>query len=150
MTGQTLEIDQTYFVNAPVATVFRVLTVPSELIRWFLKKAQLPPTKGRGYGFEWQGGYSHAGRVLDFVKNRRVSLSRPNSFKNLPGETQVTFTVRKRGSGTLLQVRHVGYKRSDAWLRLYGGTQSGWAHYLMNLNSVLEHGHDLRSPRDLA
>ncbi len=53
MTGQTLEIDQTYFVNAPVATVFRALTVPSELIRWFLKKAQLPPTKSRGYGFEW-------------------------------------------------------------------------------------------------
>ncbi len=148
--GRSLEIDQTYFVNAPVAKVFRALTVPSELGRWFLKKAQLSPTKGRGYAFWWQGGYSHAGRVLEFVQNRRVSLSWPNSVKHVPGETRVTFAVRKRGSGTLLRVRHVGYKRSNAWLQLHGGTQSGWADYLVNLKSVLEHGHDLRSPRDLA
>ncbi len=130
--------------------MFRALTVSSELIRWFLRKAQLSPTKVRGYTFWWQGGYTHAGRVLEFVRNRRLSLSWPNSVKYVPGETRVTFTVRKLGSGTLLRVRHVGYKRSDAWLQLCGGTQSGWAYYLMSLKSVLEHGHDLRSPRDLA
>ena len=56
--------------------------------------------------------------------------------------------LRKSGRGTLISIRHSGYPRTPGWVEIYGGTQAGWAYYLMNLKSVLETGRDLRSPKD--
>ncbi|MGC2289223.1 MAG: SRPBCC domain-containing protein [Thermoplasmata archaeon] len=145
MTEKTLTITQAYHVNAPVPTVFRALTDPDVLKTWFLADAHVDPKAGGSYEFTWQGGYKHEGKVLGFVRNRLVKLSWPSRGI---GDTRVTFTVRRDGTGTILEVRHTGYKRSDAWLEMYGGTESGWAYYLMNLKSVLEHGHDLRAAGD--
>jgi hypothetical protein len=60
----------------------------------------------------------------------------------------MTFTVARQGRGTLLRLRHVGYPDSGGWAPIYGATQSGWSYFLMNLKSVLEHGHDLRCEQD--
>jgi hypothetical protein len=50
--------------------------------------------------------------------------------------------------GTLLTVEHTGFPRGEEWVELYGGTEWGWTYFAMNLKSVLESGHDLRSPSD--
>lgn len=148
VSGKTLTIEQTLFVKAPVGDVFRALSDPSELRRWFLKSARLPPKKGEDYEFVWQGGYRHEGQVLDFVRNRRLSLSWPNRYRNATKWTKVTFTLSREGRGTRLELRHAGYPRSGGWVEVYGDTMSGWAYFLMNLKSVLQYGHDLRSPKD--
>jgi uncharacterized protein YndB with AHSA1/START domain len=129
--------------------VFRALSNPDELTRWFLRSARLPAMKGEEYEFVWQGGYRHCGKVLAFEKNRRLSLSWPNRYRRTTRWTRVTFTVTRQGRGTLVRLKHVGHARSEGWIEIYGGTQSGWAYFMMNLRSVLEHGFDLRSPRDL-
>src|SRR5271170_2476660 len=147
MAASTLTIHQVFHLRAPVAKVFRALTDPSEITKWFLAKAQLTPRRGGRYDFTWQGGYRHEAAVLEFVQNRRLTLEWPGVGR---GITRVTFSVRREGMGTRLEVRHTGYRRTPAWLEMYGGTQSGWAYYLMNLKSVLEHGHDLRSAGDTA
>ncbi|MGP8078385.1 MAG: SRPBCC family protein [Thermoplasmata archaeon] len=145
MAAKSLTIRQVYQVKAPVKAVFRALTEPAGLVTWFLAKAKLEPRRGGSYEFTWQGGYRHRGKVLDYVKNRRLSLTWPT--RRL-GDTRVTFTLRRAGAGTRIEIRHTGYQRTDAWLEMYGGTQSGWAYFFVNLKSVLEHGHDLRTPGD--
>ncbi|MGC2289221.1 MAG: SRPBCC domain-containing protein [Thermoplasmata archaeon] len=145
MADRNLTIRQGYHVEAPVETVFRALTEPEELTRWFLTDAVLPPERGATYVFTWTRNRRHSGKVMDFVRNQRLTLSWPAHGL---GDTRVTLSVRPDAQGTRLEVRHTGYRKTDAWLKIYGGTQSGWAYYLTNLKSVLEHGHDLRAPGD--
>jgi len=78
MPRKTLVIEQNLYIKAPVGDVFRALSDSSELPRWFLKSARLPPKKGEDYEFVWQGGYRHEGQVLEFIPNRKLSLSWPN------------------------------------------------------------------------
>lgn len=149
MSGRALVIEQKVFVKAPVGDVFRALSDPSELRRWFLKSARVPAKAGEDYEFVWQGGYRHEGKVLEYVPNRRLSLSWPNRHGGRTNWSTATFTVSKEGRGTLLHLRHAAFPREGGWVGVYGDTSSGWAYYLMNLKSVLEHGHDLRSPKDV-
>jgi len=148
MPAKKLTIDQSFFYETTPERVFRAVTEPKEIVRWFLAKAELPPKKGARYRFEWPGGYSHEGTVLDFVPGRRVTLSWPNGPVSRRFHTRVTFSVRRAGKGTFLTVHHSGFPPTPVGIEQYGGTESGWAYYLVNLRSVLEHGRDLRSPRD--
>jgi uncharacterized protein YndB with AHSA1/START domain len=129
-------------------TVFRAVSTPAGLRRWFLKSASLPTVEGAKYEFVWQGGYRHTAKVLEFVPNRRLSLQRWNRAGRRTLGSRVTFDLRSRGKGTLLHLSHTGYPRPDPWIEVYGATQSGWAYFLQNPKSVLEHDHDLRSSRD--
>jgi uncharacterized protein YndB with AHSA1/START domain len=148
MPPKGLSIKQAYFFNARQDQVFRALSDPREIVRWFLAKAELTPKKGTTYRFEWPGGYSHEGKVLDVIPGCRLTLSWPNGPANRRFLTRVTFTLRRAGTGTFLTVQHTGFPTTPVGIEQYGGTQSGWAYYFVNLRSVLEHGHDLRSPRD--
>ena len=148
MAERKLKIQQSYFVAAPVSKVFRALSDPRGLTTWFLAKAQVEPRKGGAYEFEWRAGYRHSGKVLDFVRGKKLSLTWPNGVGRKRLTTRVTFSVRRQGRGTRVHLRHTGYPRSDPWIEVYGATQCGWSYFLMNLKSVLEHGHDLRSPKD--
>jgi uncharacterized protein YndB with AHSA1/START domain len=148
MPARTLTVDQSFFIRKPPKVVFRAISDPAQIVRWFLARAELPTEKGAPYRFEWPGGYSHEGKVLEFVKDRRLTLSWPNGTPSKRFLTRVTFTVRRAGTGSFLKVHHTGFPRTPGGIEQYGGTQSGWAYYLVNLRSVLEHGQDLRSPRD--
>jgi uncharacterized protein YndB with AHSA1/START domain len=143
----SLPLHQRYHIRAPVVRGFRTLTEPTEITRWFLAHAELPPQRGAPYEFTWEGGYTHRGKVLDFVRDRRLARTRPGPGGKM---TRVSFSFRPERGGTRLDVRHPGYGRTPSRLELYGSTRSGWAYLLMNLKSVLEHGHDLRATGDLA
>jgi uncharacterized protein YndB with AHSA1/START domain len=148
MAGKRLVVVQAYYYRAPVGRVFRSLTDPKELARWFIKKADLTPRKGAAYRFEWPGGYHHEGEVLEVEPNRRLALSWPHGSGRSRFVSRATFSVRSSGSGTILSLRHTGFPRTAFGVEQYGGTQAGWAYYFLNLRSVLEHGRDLRSLRD--
>ncbi|MGC2034729.1 MAG: SRPBCC domain-containing protein, partial [Thermoplasmata archaeon] len=124
-TKAPLVIEQAYFLEAPVPDVYRALTDPKGLAGWFLAKADMPAQKGEEYQFWWQGGYHHRGLVLERVKNRRLSLSWPNTYRGETKETRVTFALSKKGRGTLLRLRHTGYPAATGWIDIYGATQSG-------------------------
>ena len=148
MSRRTLDIDQHYFIRAPLSRVFAALTEPRWLSRWFLASARIRPVAGSSYTFRWQGGHSHSGRVVEVVPNHRLTLTWPNRVNRVTRETRVTFELSQKGRGTLLRVHHVGYPSAVRWLPTYGATQCGWAYFSVNLRSVLENGHDLRSRWD--
>jgi uncharacterized protein YndB with AHSA1/START domain len=143
-------IRKQFYIDASPKKVFRAISEPERLTRWFLHDAKLAPKKGGKYTFVWQGGYSHTGRVVEFVDGRRLTLTWPqfaDDSKRL-GETRLTLAVVKKGTGSLLRIEHTGFQKNERWIETYAGTHSGWAYFVMNLKSVLEHGHDLRSKHD--
>jgi len=144
-------IKESFLIQAHPSKVLNHLTSPAKLKRWFLESAKLSPRKGGNYQFVWQGGYNHVGKVTDYAKDSKLGLSWPAFWKGKEvGTTKVTFRLKPKENGTLLQLTHAGYKRAgDSWVELYAMTYSGWAYYCMNLKSVIETGKDLRRQDDV-
>jgi uncharacterized protein YndB with AHSA1/START domain len=142
-------IQQTYVLTSPPARVFAALTEPKLLTKWFVTKAVVTPRKGGSYRLSWGKAYSMRGRVLEFDAPRKLRLA---WVDHLGGskvfETEARFEIVKHGRGAKLTVTHRGFKSGKKWVVLHGGVASGWAYYLQNLRSVLDHGTDLRSPSD--
>jgi uncharacterized protein YndB with AHSA1/START domain len=134
-----------YFEKAQPEKIFQALTQPKMLVKWFLSKAKLDPKKGGSYSFDWIGGYHMTDKVKRFEENKAVSFSWIDKLKN--GETARTtasFEVAKKGRGTLLKLRHTGFKDPEH----FADCSSRWAYYLTNMKSVLDSGLDLRSKYD--
>lgn len=138
-------IEQTFYYAVPVDRVYAALTDPRRLVEWFVDKARITAKKGGSFRFTW-GTYTLRGKVRGAEPPKRLILLWVDRFKGgKVFETEVRFELRKRRKGTLLTVTHSGFKDGKRWVALFGSIQSGWAHYLTNLKSVLEHGVDLRS-----
>ena len=141
-------VEQEYYYDATPDKVFKALTVPKELKKWFLGDAKIRAKEGSTYKFTWKGGFSHIGKVEKVETDRELVLTWPDKINNKVYETRAAFTMKKKGRGTLLKVKHTGFKDGEDWIWLFGGVQSGWAYYLTNLKSVLSQGVDLRSEFD--
>lgn len=141
-------IEQAYYYPVPPEKVFKALTKKKTLVKWFLKDATIKPKAGSAYKFVWEGGYTHDGKVEEVDLGKRIVLTWPDKIKGKTYETKVSFTLAKKGKGTMLKVKHTGFKEGNDWVWLYGAVQSGWAYYLTNLKSVLAEGVDLRSEYD--
>jgi uncharacterized protein YndB with AHSA1/START domain len=139
----------TYYFAASPARVFAALTDPALLTKWFVEKAVVTPRPGGAYRLSWGAGFSMKGKIEEFSAPKRMTVTWVDRLEGgKTFETQARFSLTKKGKGTLLEVTHRGFKSGKKWLALHGAVQSGWAYYLMNLKSVLDHGIDLRSPSD--
>lgn len=127
--------------------MFRALVDPAWIVRWLSDRAEMDPRKGGAYLLAWKDGPEHRGEVLDCVPGRRLTLTWSWPGLELTG-TRLSMSVAAKGRGTLLKVEHRGFPRTERWVDLYGGSEWGWTYFFLNLKSVLENGHDLRSPLD--
>ncbi len=142
-------IHQTFYYAAPPRRIFAALTDPAELRRWFVHRAEISLEPGAPFRFQWKGGYTLNGRVKSADPPKRLVLAWIDRFEGgNVFETEARFELRKKGKGTLLGLTHRGFQQGPPWVGLYGAIQSGWAYYLTNLRSVLEHRIDLRSDLD--
>jgi|HubBroStandDraft_1064217.scaffolds.fasta_scaffold00229_16 uncharacterized protein YndB with AHSA1/START domain len=141
-------IRQTYILLAPPARVFAALTDPKVLPKWFVSKATVTPRKGGSFRLSWGKTYTMRGKVLEIQVPRTLRLSWNDRIDGKAFATEARFDLAKHGRGTKLTVTHRGFKSGKKWVALHGGVASGWAYYLQNLRSVLDHGTDLRSPSD--
>ncbi len=143
-------VKQRYFVNAAPEKVFRALTQPILLKKWFVSSASFSPRTGGNYTFNWGGETSQSGKVLTYVRDKSLILSWPQVQRGKPlGMTRATFKLKPKDKGTLLDVNHTGFKSGTLWNENYSSVCSGWAYFLMNLKSVLQYGRDLRSEKDV-
>jgi uncharacterized protein YndB with AHSA1/START domain len=136
------------FVHASPSKAFGALTRPALLTRWFVDHATIDLRKGGRYAFSWDGGPTHAGAVTEFIPGKRITLSWqwPGHEKLEP--TRLRMTVEPAKSGTIVRFAHSGFHAQGPWIELHDGAIQGWTYFLMNLKSVVDHGHDLRSPLD--
>ncbi|MEO9321208.1 MAG: SRPBCC domain-containing protein [Nitrososphaera sp.] len=143
--SRTFVAEQSYYFKSPPGKVFDSLTEPGLLVKWFLSKAKLDKKSGGAYQFDWIGGYHMEGKVKEFEEGKRVTFSRHDKIPSGEMvETSASFQVEKKGSGSILSLRHSGFRDPEHLAEC----SSRWAYYLTNLKSVLEYGHDLRSEYD--
>jgi len=128
------------FIRASQAKVYKAWTNSTELANWFSEKAEIDPKKGGKLYFEWLAGDKLTTEVTSVTKNRRVLF--PFGSR---GE-KVEVKMLKSGKGTVCQLRQYDMITSPAmkW-EMHMGCKTGWAFFLANLKSYLEHGIDLRS-----
>jgi uncharacterized protein YndB with AHSA1/START domain len=141
-------IELPIFIHASPDAVFRAITEPAQLTRWLLDRATLSARKGGRYSFSWEDGPTHTGRVLEFVPDEELTLSWQWPGHEKLGVTTLRLSLEAEEGGTVLRFAHTGFGAGEAWTDLYDGAIRGWTYLQMNLKSVLEVGHDLRSPLD--
>jgi len=141
-------VSHKFFIRAPPKKVFEAVSDPKQLVKWASDTATVSPRKGGSYTLGFDGGrWIHSGKVLQYLPGVKVAYSWEWPGGELHG-TKLTWTVKPMKGGTLLKVEHSGFPRSEKWTDLYGITEWGWTYYSMNLKSVMETGHDLRSSND--
>lgn len=139
-------IRQQFFIRAPTDKVYRALSEPSRLRTWFLKEAKISLRKQGRYAFAWNDGHEHSGRVLEVLRGESISFSWEQvGPDHAVAKTKVRFTVIPKKKGTLVRVVHSGLPKHETWVETALTSSSLWTFYLLNLKSVLEKGHDLRS-----
>jgi uncharacterized protein YndB with AHSA1/START domain len=142
--SKSFTIEQSYHFKAPPERVFKALTEPRTLERWFLSKAKLVPKKGGIFSFDWIGGYHMTGNIKRFEPNKTVSFTWTDKLDSgKVAKTLASFKVTSKGNGTLLRLHHTGFKDPEH----FAECSSRWGH-LTNMKSVLDHRADLRSRYD--
>jgi uncharacterized protein YndB with AHSA1/START domain len=127
--------------------VFKAFSQPEWLTKWLCDTATISARKGGRYSIGWKDGPTHKGEVVDFVPGKSITLAWSWEGVNLSG-TRFKLSVKPEEGGALFEVEHSGFPREERWADLYGGAEWGWTYLAMNLKSVLETGHDLRSKHD--
>lgn len=138
-------VRQQFFIRAPPEKVFRAVSEPERLVTWFADAAEISLRKGGRFSFDWEEGFHHSGRVLEVVRGTTVLLE---WVYDGPGgataRTRLRFSVAPKRKGTVVSVVNSGIPVGEKWLDVVGIAQ-GWTFFLLNLKSVVETGHDLRS-----
>jgi uncharacterized protein YndB with AHSA1/START domain len=146
-TKTQISVGHQYFIRSTPEAVFRAITDPQLLTRWLCDRAELSPKKGGTYALGWNDGPTHTGTIVDFRKGQRIAFEWTWPGVTLRG-TVFSLSVKAKDGGTILTVEHRGFPRLPRWTELYGGAEWGWTYFAMNLKSLLEKGHDLRSKYD--
>lgn len=145
--SRALAVDRQFFIRASPRKVFEAISTPPGLTSWMVVRADLPNQPGTPYELEFDGGWRHQGTVHRFQAGRSIALTWAWKGVRLKG-TILTLTVSSKKGGALCRFVHRGFPRETKWMGLFGVTEWGWTYYGMNLKSVLETGHDLRSRWD--
>lgn len=145
--SKTLTVDRHFFIRASPRKVFEAISTPQGLASWMVVRADLPAKIGAMYELEFDGGWRHQGVVQRFHAGRSIALTWAWGGVPLKG-TVLTLSVRAKKGGAIFRLVHRGFPREKKWIDLYGITEWGWTYYGMNLKSVLESDHDLRSRWD--
>lgn len=129
-------IEETVEIAAPSEAVWRALTDPRELARWFPLEARVVPGEGgevfMSWGPPWEGG----SRIDVWEEQKRL---RTRGFLEHGDASLVEYTLEAKGGRTVLRLVHSGFAHGSDWEdELFGGTERGWRYELRSLRHYLE------------
>jgi uncharacterized protein YndB with AHSA1/START domain len=136
-------------VDAPVDAVWRAITDPEEIRRWF-------PLDARGDGGT-VGGLVEVTWGDDAGWGLRVAGAQPGRHLRLheaepPPEGQplpvIDIHLSDEGGGTAVRLVHSGFGSGEEWGAYLDGLDAGWGYFLRNLKVYLERHPD--RPRVMA
>ncbi len=135
------EIRKTIEIDASAEVVFKAISDPSELTNWFPDAVILEPTIGGKTKFSFSKDSkrttcvrdhdkSNEGRVLEFVKNKKLVYTwQDMDVPDFP-ETIVTWELEEISKNkTRLTLTHTGFTSNDQ----VKGHSEGWSFFLNEL-----------------
>jgi uncharacterized protein YndB with AHSA1/START domain len=136
--------------------VWRALTDPEELVRWFPLQAEVRPGVGGEIRWAWGERFDWATRIAAWEPGQRLLLTQASSVpfdlagrpiadgSAPPATIALEFTLAKSGGGCRLRVVHSGFGLGAAWDDELEGISHGWQGELRSLRHYLtrHHGQD--------
>lgn len=114
MKAKPLIVERTF--NAPVARVWKAITVNDEMKKWYFK---LPEFRAEvGFEFEIWGGkdpdhqYRHLCKVTEVVEKKKLAYSW--RYDGYEGNSIVTFELFEEGNKTRVKLTHEGLETFPA------------------------------------
>ncbi len=129
------DILHTLFVKAPVAEVFRCISSPAGLDRWWTKRCTGTPGPGVGYELYFSPQYQWRAVVSRCIANVEFELQMTHADPQWVG-TKVGFKMREEGTATTrLEFHHSGWPQASNDFRV---ASFCWAMYLRCLKRYVE------------
>jgi uncharacterized protein YndB with AHSA1/START domain len=124
-------IEDSIWINAAPARVFKALTDGQEISHWWPKAAESDPQPGGQLILTWFSGGKMKTKFETCTAGKEVTY---------PFYTEkLTFLIMEKNNGALVAIRH--HCGSDAALHV----AQSWGFLKANLKSWVEHGIDLRT-----
>jgi len=136
VTVDTKAIEKVITIAARPETVFRLLTDPSEYVRWKGKLAQLEARPGGMFHVDFEDDKSTVdGRFVELIPSRRVVFTWgwKDSALVPPGSSTVEIDLEPDGQGTRLRLVHRGLPEGAL-----ASHSEGWDYFLPRLANVAE------------
>jgi len=134
-------------IKATPEEVFRGITDPEQIVKWFCDEARVDPRVGGEYYFAW-GGMGAASTITAWEPGKHFGTSseRSKTYGNKgPVDTGVVqkmcvdYYIESLGGGmTRLRLVQSGFGPEAAWDDEFADTKSGWADFLKKLQDLVE------------
>ena len=134
-------------IEAPVEDVWKALTEPEEIARWFAPKMSVEPGAGGwvladwGPGLVWKTAIEvwEPSRHLCLTETRdKVMSTSPVQESLEPSRLVQDYFLEGRGGTTVLRLVHSGFGASAEWDREFEGTRGGWKACFLRMKYGLE------------
>jgi uncharacterized protein YndB with AHSA1/START domain len=122
-----IELDQ--FIAREPAAVWRALTEPELLARWWAE-GDIKPIVGHRFTLDMGSWGQQPCEVLEVHPERLLSYT----FAEGDLDTTITWRLEPEGGGTRLFLRHAGFVEDSAALK---GMGNGWPALLRRIESAL-------------
>jgi uncharacterized protein YndB with AHSA1/START domain len=115
-------------LNAPVERVWNALTHVDQMRQWYFNLKEFKAEVGFEFEFviEHDGNrYHHLCRVAEVIPKKRIAYTW--RYKNVPGDSLVTFELSAQGDTTRLKLTHSGietFPETPAYARK--NFEAGW------------------------
>ncbi len=131
-------LEKRIHIHAPLGRVFRTLTDPEWIARWFAQVAAVEPHPGGAVEFCFLNSNGTAsvfrGEVTDYESPGRFGFTWSHSSWDFPS-THVLFTIEATPDGTVLQLLHSGFADQSLERDVH---DEGWDHYLRRLKAATD------------
>lgn len=128
-------------IAAPLQAVWKALTDPRELERWFPFTASVTPGLGGHFTLRWRD--VHVGddwQIFEWEPDRhlRIGMPKPDGAPT-PAHVITDFVLEDQGGKTVLRVVASGFDADAKWDTFFSGVRRGWRFELGSLRHYLEH-----------
>lgn len=136
--------EMTLAIDAPRDRVWKALTDPEELVRWFPLEARVTPGEGGEIHLGWAEGVGGPSKILAWDEGKHLRTGWFNTMPDgtpIPERTQlaVDYRLESDGGKTVLRVVNSGFLEGAAWDEELEGVTWGWNFELRSLRHYLEH-----------
>ena len=124
-------------INAPPDAVWKALTDPRELERWFPLTATVTPGIGGALTLRWGDiGMDHLPiSIWKPGQHLQVGMPQPSHAPRVMHD----FTIEDHGTSTVLRLVAHGFDPDARWDEFFDGVKRGWRYELESLRHYLEH-----------
>ncbi|HEU4967156.1 MAG TPA: SRPBCC domain-containing protein [Candidatus Saccharimonadales bacterium] len=132
-------------INAPIRTVWEVVTKPEHMAKWFAESAVYKPAVGEKGAVSWSGMADAPIEITAMDEPHTFAFNWVAPDEEVVGtdnKTLITFTLEESGAGTRVQVTESGFSKlaiaDEQKKSLMDKHVSGWPYFLGKLDEYVQ------------